>query len=107
MKTPRREWRLPVVFAYYAVTGVYQRRVVRQTAEAVTVAAGVSGMVVRRAELDEPGGTWFTTARRATEAFVARARTREADPALSAADRRGWRQARAEAERHLKGRRAA
>ena len=88
------------VYAYSAVSGVEKRRVIHATGDTVTVAAGISGEVVRRADLDAPGARYFTTPRRAIESFA-----RKAEAALADVSRKkhhaGWRGALAEARARL------
>jgi hypothetical protein len=93
---------LPYLYTYSSLSGVEKRRVERVTNDAVTVATGISGEVVRRAELDAPAARYFTDPLLAIEAFIAKA-----EVALADASRRkhhaGWRCAMADAQKRLKG----
>ena len=91
---------IPYVYTYSAVSGVEKRRVERVTDDAVTVAVGCSGEIVRRAELDAPAARYFTDPLLAIQAFVAKAKA-----ALADASRRqhhaGWKSALADASKCL------
>jgi hypothetical protein len=88
------------VYAYSASSGVEKCRVIRATASAITVATGISGQVVRRADLDVQGARYFTTSRLAIEAFVAKAQAAIAD-ASRKEHHAGWRGALADAHKRL------
>ena len=90
------------LYTYSSLSGVEKRRVERVTNDAVTVATGISGEVVRRAELDAPAARYFTDPVRAIEAFIVKAQD-----ALADASRRkhhaGWRGAMVDAQKRLEG----
>ena len=90
------------VYTYSAATGVEKRGVLHASPETVTVAVGVSGEVVRRAELDAPCARYFTDPFAAIKAFIAKA-----EGALVDAERRkhhkDWRAALADAQKRLEG----
>ena len=103
LTTPRRSRRpasARAVYAYSPSCGVEERRLLRESGEAVTVATGISGEVVRRSDLDAPGARYFTTPRAAVEAFVAKAEAALAD-ASHAEHHAGWREVLAEARARL------
>ena len=80
------------VYTYSAASGVEKRGVLQASEDAVTVAVGCSGEVVRRAELDSSAARYFTDPLLAIQAFQAKAKA-----ALADASRRqhhaGWRAA--------------
>ncbi len=88
------------VYTYSAASGIEKRGVVRAADEAVTVAAGCSGEIVRRADLDVPTARYFTDPLLAIEAFVTKAKA-----ALADASRRqhhaDWRGALVDASKRL------
>ena len=88
------------VYTYSAASGVEKRGVVRVSDEAVTVAVGCSGEIVRRVELDAPAARYFTDPLLAIRAFKAKA-----EAALAGAARRkhhaDWRSALTEANKRL------
>ena len=88
------------VYTYSSASGVEKRGVVRASDDAVTVAVGCSGEVVRRAELDGPAARYFTDPLMAIQAFVAKAKA-----ALADASRRkhhaDWKSALVDASKHL------
>lgn len=67
------------VYTYSAASGVEKRGVLRASDDAVTVAVGCTGEVVRRAELDAPAARYFTDPLLAIRAFVAKAQVALAD----------------------------
>ena len=88
------------VYAYSAASGVEKRGVVRAGDDAITVATGISGEIIRRTDLDVPAARYFTAPLLAIEAFIAKAKTTLAD-----ASRRkhhvDWRGALADASKRL------
>ena len=90
------------VYTYSAASGVEKRRVERVTDSVITVAAGISGEIVRRTELDAPAARYFTDPFLAIKAFLAKA-----EVALADASRRkhhaDWRGAMADAQKRLEG----
>jgi hypothetical protein len=88
------------VYRYSPASGVETAVVIRATRDAVTVASGISGQVVRRSELDAPGAAYFTSARRAVGSFVAKAQAALADPSRER-HHAGWREALADARARL------
>jgi len=90
------------VYTYSAASGVEKRGVVRASDDAVTVAVGCSGEVVRRSELDGPAARYFTDPLLAIQAFVAKAKA-----ALADASRRqhhaGWKAALSDARKCMEG----
>ena len=90
------------VYTYSAVTGVEKRGVLRASADAVTVAVGISGEVVRRAELDAPSARYFTDPFAAIQAFIGKAEAALADAARRK-HHKGWRAALADAQKRLEG----
>ena len=88
------------VYAYSTISGVEKHLVIRASATAITVATGISGQVVRRSELDAPGAWYFTAARLAIEAFVAKAQVALADTSRKK-HHAGWRAMLADARKRL------
>lgn len=88
------------VYAYSTATGVEKRPVIGATLDSVTIASGLSGHVVRRSALDTPDGWYFTTARKAIEAFVAKAHAALAD-ASREQHHAGWRKMLSAARKQL------
>lgn len=88
------------VYTYSAASGVEKRGVVRVSDNAVTVAVGCSGEVVRRSELDAPAARYFTDPLLAIQAFMTKAKA-----ALADASRRqhhaGWRAALTDASKRV------
>ena len=88
------------VYTYSAASGVEKRGVLSASEDAVTVAVGCSGEVVRRTELDAPAARYFTDPLLAIQAFVTKAKA-----ALADASRRqhhaGWKSALADASKCL------
>jgi hypothetical protein len=90
------------VYTYSAVTGVEKRGVVNASADAVTVAVGISGEVVRRSELDSPSARYFTDPFAAIQAFIVKAEAALADAARRK-HHKDWRAALADAQKRLEG----
>ena len=90
------------VYTYSAASGVEKRGVVHASGDAVTVAVGCSGEVVRRADLDGPAARYFSDPLLAIQAFMAKAQE-----ALADASRRqqhaGWKVALSDACKRLEG----
>ena len=88
------------VYTYGAAFGVEKRGVLRVGDDAVTVAVGCSGEVIRRSELDGEDGRYFTDPLLAIKAFMAKAKA-----ALADASRRqhhaGWKSALSDASKCL------
>jgi hypothetical protein len=88
------------VYTYSAASGVEKRGVIRVSDEAVTIAVGCSGEVVRRADLDGPAASYFTDPMLAVQAFKTKAQA-----ALADASRRkhhaDWKSALADADKRL------
>ena len=79
------------LYQYWASSGIETCRVERCTATSVTVPTEISGEVIRRTEIDVPGGRYFTTPTAAIEAFIAKAEAALAEPTRnSRSDRSGW-----------------
>lgn len=92
--------RLTRVYSYSAATGVEPHAVASSRTETIVVQCGISGMVMRRSELDEPDGYYFTSPVLAVEAFVAKAKAALADSSR-AAGHAGWRKALGDAQEIL------
>jgi hypothetical protein len=90
------------VYTYSAATGVEKRGVLAASPDTVTVAVGISGEVVRRAELDVPTARYFTDPLVAIKAFIVKAETALADAARRK-HHKDWQAALADAQKRLEG----
>ena len=90
------------VYTYSAATGVEKRGVVRVSDDAVTVAVGCSGEVVRRADLDGHAARYFTDPLLAIQSFMTKAKAALAD-ASCRQHHAGWEIALADACKRLEG----
>ena len=88
------------VYTYSAASGVEKRGVPRVSNEAVTVAVGCTGEVVRRTELDAPAARYFTDPLLAVKAFMIKAKAALADAARRK-HHADWRSALTEAHKCL------
>lgn len=89
------------VYTYSAASGVEKRGVVRASEDAVTVAVGCSGEIVRRTELDGSAARYFTDPLLAIHAFMAKAKAALADKSRRQ-HHAGWKSALTEADKRLK-----
>lgn len=89
--------RIKQVFSYQPASRLETYRVERQHPTEVVILKGISGMILRVAELDTHGsyplGYYFTTSRLAIEAFIARAEAALANATCDAQNRKAWREA--------------
>lgn len=72
--------RIKQLFTYNPATGIEAYRTRDQRRETIVRDSGLSGEVLRIAELNKPGARYFTTTIRAIEAFIDKADAALADP---------------------------
>lgn len=92
--------RIKQLFSYHPALGIEVHRVRDQRRDTIVRDSGLSGELLRIAELNKPGAHYFTTTIRAIEAFIDRA-----DAALADVSRKqhhaDWRHALGIARRDL------